>query len=526
MSLSPTSLRRFVGLFALAAVVVAQPHGVHAYSTPDAFLLNPSSGGGGGRWFSGSPADGYGCSVCHTGTPTKPIFPLLVAGLALDGYELSTAREVVLSWPSFSQRWKELRPDPTQPVDPAAAAPSVGLVAEFVAESGKASGTIEIRGATAGAAERCEATRPNLQARVAARMYQVRPGVAPLEIKADRSGTLRCDSRQLGQRCIVALKSCGAEELRIVWTAPPSEEGPVWFSAGFVATDALSGTPEDDSVVELAMPMNSLGSSSGSYQRTLRSACSVSNVGVGANTRPLVSVLLLLAIVLIATRSRRRLLLSAVALTLVACGIEPADRDPSAYPGAGLYTPGSAIGASDPTDMPDPTIVYSNRCVSPAPVSGGMTTITTGELAVVYHTQTVDGRYAPKNCSAVWIETIDDQFVATLEISAQLRRPGLVYWQDQGCTEKLGPDVVASATKVDHELHDKAKWTGVDLNGVPMPDGEYRLYIEVTETDKEPGELDVFTFTKGPTAIPLMLSPTIDGLDPDVPVLITWTPTP
>jgi len=522
MSLSPTLFRRCVGVFALAALIVAQPRVVSAYSTPDAFLLNPSSGGGGGRWFTGSPADGYGCSVCHARTAAKPVFPLLVAGLALDGYELSTAREVVLSWPSFSRRWKELRPDPTQPVDLAADAPSVGLIAEFVAESGKASGTIEIRGAAAGAAARCEATRPGLQARLAARMYQVRPGVAPIEIKADRSGTLRCDSRQLGQRCIVALKSCGADELRVVWTAPPSDEGPVWFSAGFVATDALTGTPENDSVVEFAMPMTSLASSGGDYQRTLRSACSVSSVGGGVSQRSLVGVLLLLALVLITLRSRRFWLPAGLALALLACGIEPADRDPSAYPGAGLYTPGSAIGASDPTDTPDPTIVYSNRCVSPSPPAGGTPSVTTGELAIVFTTQSIDERYAPKNCTAAWIETMDDQFVATIEISAQLRRPGLVYWQEQACTEKLGPDVVSSATKLVHGDHD-ATWTGVDLNGTAMPDGDYRLYIEVTETDKSPGELDVFTFTKGPTAFPLTTAPSIGGLSA---VTGGWTPTP
>jgi hypothetical protein len=56
-----------------------------------------------------------------------------------------------------------------------------------------------------------------------------------------------------------------------------------------------------------------------------------------------------------------------------------------------------------------------------------------------------------------------------------------------------------------------------------MPDGDYHLYVEVTETDKAPGEVDVFTFTKGATAVDSPANPTIAGLDT---VTISWTPAP
>lgn len=513
-----------LGLFALLAAGAFQPRVANAYSTPDAFLTSPSSGGGGGRWFTGSPADGYGCSVCHTPGPAQPAFPLLTAGLALEGYDLAESREIVVSWPAFAARWKELRPDPTQPSSPDVAAPSMGLVAELVAESGKASGTIEIRGATAGAAERCEVTRVGVQPRLAARMYQVRPGVPVIEVRPDRSGTLRCESRQLGQRCLIAMKSCGAQELRVVWKAPPSQEGPIWFSAGFVATDALSGSPETDSVVELSMPMNQLGSDSDQYQQTLRNACSVSSVGAAPGHPTVLAMFACVAFALRFRSRRRASVLSAGVLLMLGCGIEPADQDPAAYPTAGLYTPGSTIGASDPSDTPDPSIVYGNRCLAPRPVAtdGGTSTNTAGELSLDYTTQTTNGRYAPKNCSAVWIETIDDQFVATLEIAAQVRRPGLVYWTEQACIDKLGPDAVASATKLTHDSPHSAKWTGVDLNGNPMPDGEYQLYIEVTETDKDPGDFQVIRFTKGPTAFDRVESAAIDGLST---INLAWAPT-
>jgi rfaE bifunctional protein nucleotidyltransferase chain/domain len=227
--------------------------------------------------------DGYSTTAAiarmtRKGGPGVQHFPLLVAGIASEGYESGALREVVLSWPEFTQAWKALRPGAMAPSDPNAPAPAMGIVAEFVAESGKASGTVEIRTKSAGASERCETSRPNLLPRVAARLFQVRSGVAPLEIRADRAGVLRCESRQLGQRCLISVVSCGAEQTRIVWRAPAANEGPIWFSAGFVATDDLSSDPKGDSVTEIAVPMLSAESTGSQYTSALRNGCSVSDV--------------------------------------------------------------------------------------------------------------------------------------------------------------------------------------------------------------------------------------------------------
>jgi hypothetical protein len=277
-----------------------------AYSTPDAYIERPSEGGGGGRWFTGSPADGYSCSVCHSSASGQREFPLYVTGLPLEGYTLAEAREIVLSWPEFSQRWRELRPNPMQPPVMGAPTPAMGMVAELVAESGKASGTIEIRGGTATAAEQCEITRPNLKPRLGVRLYQVRAGVAPFLVKPDANGTLRCEVRHLGQRCLIALTSCGAQLARIIWTPPSTEEGPIWFSAGFVTSEQLSNTPEGDAVYEVSVPMVQGGSDSSTYQETLRGTCSVqrphgATYGSGAS-----STLGLLALVWLAVISRGR----------------------------------------------------------------------------------------------------------------------------------------------------------------------------------------------------------------------------
>jgi hypothetical protein len=252
---------------------MSAPSAARAFSSPDAYAASSAVGGGGGRWFSGSPADGFGCSVCHSAAPGQRTFPLYVAGLPFEGYQLASRHEVVLTWPEFTQRWMELRANPMLDPAPGQPVPALGLVAELVAESGKASGTIEINTLAASRAELCEQTRPNLQPRLGVKLYQVRPGVDPVLLQADAMGILRCESHHLGQRCLIALSGCGAQQLRFTWVAPATPEGAMWFSAGMVASEALSDTFEQDSVQEISLPFVQAGTPSAAYQDTLHGAC-------------------------------------------------------------------------------------------------------------------------------------------------------------------------------------------------------------------------------------------------------------
>jgi hypothetical protein len=184
-----------------------------------------------------------------------------------------------------------------------------------------------------------------------------------------------------------------------------------------------------------------------------------------------------------------------------------------------LYTPGSALGEKDPLDDLMEAAGLGERCNSlPQPPAGSV--ITTGKLEVKYTTQSLEGRYAPRNCTAVWIEDMSGAYVATIELGAGLRKPGLVYFQDHACTERLGPDVVTSATLPDHDKMHMASWEGLDSEMKPVPDGPYKLFIEVTESDKEPGELSEFSFDKGPT--PFAIDAPVDFEGPLVQVGLTW----
>ena len=214
------------------------------------------------------------------------------------------------------------------------------------------------------------------------------------------------------------------------------------------------------------------------------------------------------------------LLLAVLVPCAFGCHVDRLDVEPSAYPAAGLYTPGSALGESDPTDVPMASAGLGERCTSlPPPAMGSVTTM--GTLELKYTTQSLGGRYAPRNCTAAWIETAAGQYVATIEVGAGLRRMGLVYFQDHACTERLGPDAVTTATLSDHKKPHMATWSGRDFEDKPVPDGPYQLFIEVTESDKEPGELSEFAFDKGPT--PFAIDEAVDFEGPLLSVHLGWT---
>ena len=266
--------RRCQILTCLGTILAAYPGArAAAYSVPEAFAAPAEIGGGGGRWFSGSPAEGFGCSACHTDVPNAAQFPLHVTGLP-PRYQPSQSYDITLDWPEFTARWQQLRPDPLHATS-LGPRPSIGLVAEFVAESGQASGSIEIESKDPSAEERCERVRANLLPRLAAELVQLRPALAPLAAQTDEAGKLHCQAHQLGQRCVVALRSCGAQRIRLRWTAPAQWQGPIWFAAGFVTSVAASGTAEHDSVYELAQPLLQANAPSERYVSRLSTTCSV-----------------------------------------------------------------------------------------------------------------------------------------------------------------------------------------------------------------------------------------------------------
>ena len=257
-----------------------------AYTEPRTYLEPAQEGGGGGRFFTGSPAEGYACSVCHVSERRER---LELIGLPEHGYVPGTTYELKLSWPEYARRAERLRERGEGP-------PSMSLVTELVAESGEGSGVIEIAGGR-NASERELCTLPEGQQ--GAVLFALRPGEQGAE-----SGT-RCEASKLGQRCVAAVLSCGVRELHLKWTAPKNWQGAIWFSAGLVATDAVSGDPDGDAVTELTKVMMPAASDGARYQSTLHGDCAASPPGGARSSGGLALLCALLALALLRRRGER-----------------------------------------------------------------------------------------------------------------------------------------------------------------------------------------------------------------------------
>ncbi len=180
------------------ALALSAPAAARAYSGADRFELDPSSGGGGGRRFTGSPADGFTCEVCHTGGRRAEFE---VAGFPTGGYRPGEQYAIEIAWP-----------------EGAAAA----FALEVVDASGAAAGVLALPPAEEiDRGQRCASGTAD-PPRPAAGMRSLADG-----------------------RTVAAVEPCEAERASLRWTAPAADTGAVFLYAGGVIGDG-SGTAEGD----------------------------------------------------------------------------------------------------------------------------------------------------------------------------------------------------------------------------------------------------------------------------------------
>lgn len=155
-------------------------------------------------------------------------------------------------------------------------------------------------------------------------------------------------------------------------------------------------------------------------------------------------------------------------------------------------------------------------------ISAGMISAqTTGTLSVEVTTSSTGGEYAPRNVLAIWVEDSSGNFVKTLLAYANARRTHLNTWEAATTTAGSAfnvTDAVSGATQSSHGTR-TAQWNGTDYSGSPVPDGEYRLRMELTDKN-ETGNTASFDFTKG-TAVQEL---TPDDVPSFSSISITWTP--
>jgi hypothetical protein len=116
------------------------------------------------------------------------------------------------------------------------------------------------------------------------------------------------------------------------------------------------------------------------------------------------------------------------------------------------------------------------------------------------------GTYAPSNIGALWVETGSGAFVKTLALWAERRIEHLHGWIDASSAAgqpESTIDAVTSATASLPGAH-SGHWDCDDTAGTRMPDGDYQICFELTESDSA-GPVSCVAFEKG--ASPLQLMP-------------------
>lgn len=251
------SPRTLACLIALALASALSPGAAHAFSDPTLFGLPPTEAGGGGRYFTGSPSDGYTCSACHAGAEGPE---LRVLGLPLRGYTPGRAYEITIDW--------------------SAAITHVSLSVELTDELGAGVGTIRLP--------------PESELPSSERCLPETGGMG--------AGFLQ--NADLQRTIVSVMDECGARQLRFLWTAPLEDRGPVWFSGAVVRAnddDNVSG----DGVTSITHVLSSPSSSA--EAAAINGGCSSVGDLPPTATRAGVSLLLLsLAALRFRTRRSRR----------------------------------------------------------------------------------------------------------------------------------------------------------------------------------------------------------------------------
>ena len=222
-------MRRGAYVLTLLGTVSLSALPVQAFSDPASFGLAPLAAGGGGRYFTGSPADGYTCKVCHSGGAEPK---LSVLGLPLSGYRPSARYEVSVTWPAEVEKF--------------------AAALELTDSQGAVAGTLQLP--PDDEIQLVEFCEPASDAVPAASLIETSTG-----------------------RQVINLPDCGAKRIRMLWTAPSRDIGQVWFAGSSVWSDGESD-PDHDGVTDFGRVLASPSQASTSTSTTT-SCSAVAGIG-------------------------------------------------------------------------------------------------------------------------------------------------------------------------------------------------------------------------------------------------------
>ena len=199
---------RFLCVSALLALFPVLP--VHAYRNPERFGASVDVGGGGGKYFTLSRAEGYGCSVCHTqGSPA----PVEVRNLPTAGYLAGQTYRITVDWPDDM--------------------PSVALNVEMTDAAGAPFGQLVASNpATLTAADLCPQSD------------QSDPATAAQTLQMDTSA-----------RNVLLVAECGQTQTSFDWIAPAVPAN--GYFSGSIIFSNRDGKLTGDSVFDIVEPITS-----------------------------------------------------------------------------------------------------------------------------------------------------------------------------------------------------------------------------------------------------------------------------
>lgn len=133
-------------------------------------------------------------------------------------------------------------------------------------------------------------------------------------------------------------------------------------------------------------------------------------------------------------------------------------------------------------------------------------------------TTTSTGSYSPRNVVSLWIENASGDFVKTKMRYGINREHDLVYWLQKSGGNVI--DAVTGATRTTHGTR-TITWDGTDVNGTLVPDGEYKVWMELAWYNTPPaGPTNSVSFVKGPNSVTLNPPNTTNFLNQ----VLEWVP--
>lgn len=166
---------------------------------------------------------------------------------------------------------------------------------------------------------------------------------------------------------------------------------------------------------------------------------------------------------------------------------------------AGCFQPSVGADELEPGQQPGDIFGIDAATTTGGDGGNGCATSSLTSLHVRVRTTQVNGRYAPRNIGALWIEDSTGKFVKTVELWAKTRAKYLTRFQASAKGNVV--DAVTSATLSSHIMHDRT-WNLTGLDHCQAASGNYKLVMELTDYNGTGASFEVpFTKMQSPVTI-------------------------